>query len=420
MIEYLSLRKATILAIHLLMACVLTSCSVGQKVNYKQIYQSIQEAQANNDVMRLMELYVMYPEYEEYLSHYLTDVQKYDTFSYNELIHYVEKARETEIPQLYEDMKYIRSLREQRIEDSISGMTIDQLGKYYFSHGDEKPYLDSLLITILSPVIDDADYVTLRQIHNAFPLTPIGDYAENYYVNLRSTFLEMALDNLEEYFESEIETLEYVKNQIIVELDEYIQSVVNSVVSYCFNNKLSWFKSDVNGQADRILKQFYDSQEAERIVLSNIKNFATEARYARESIVSSLLQGVEVNQNVNMGFQIEQCDLTLLPKADYVAFMNLRNAQRKIDWFGVGLTAASFAVAWPAGILVDVADIAYGLHSDKVKEEAIENEFNSFIPAVYNYQIEDSMRHFNSFYTEVVRELIQSQEFLKDYVQTNF
>ena len=399
---------------------VIAGCGAATKINYKQVYSEIQSAQKSNDIVKLMEIYSEYPEYEEYLSNYLTNLQDYSKFSYLDLRSFVEIAKRSEIPQLYEDMQFVRTVREQEIESTVAKMDISSMGQYYHSHTDEQHYLDSLFVTSLGPILNDADYVTLRQVHNAFVSTPLGDYADQYYTPLREVLMESLSESMEEYFQYELETLEAVKNQSVEEFDVYLQGVVDNIVKYCFNNKLAWIKKNVNDQADRIVSSFFDTKLAGQIFESNVDNYSREVKYSRDAYLSQLLHGVDNAEKAAEPLPKDSKAINLYPYADYAAFMNLRNAQRKIDWFGVGLTAASFAVAWPAGILVDIADVAYSTYSDKEKEKAIAEEFNNFIPSVYTCLLDNNMINIDSYFRRVELELRQSQNNLKDYVEKVF
>ena len=403
-----------------ILSMFLLSCGTTKRATHKRIYAEIKEAEQTDNIEKLMYIYASYPEYEEYLSNYLTKVHNFDKHPYQDLLNYDRIASEYGLPQLIEDFSYIRFVREQRIEDSISSLNLKELGVYYRNHNDEQQYLDSLFAIRIYPIIDESDYITLRQVHNSFQGTPLGDYSDQYYTPLREELITIVLDNMNEYFNDEKNILNAVENQTIDELDQYTQGVVDEIVQYCLNNKLPWIKSNVNEQADVIVSNFYNKQFAEKNVISNIDNFVTETRYSREKYLSELLQGVDVDTDLGVPVPSNCIRISLTPGVDYNAFMNLRNAQRKIDWFGMGLTAASFVIAWPAGILVDVADIAYSTYSDKAKEDAIIQEFKNFIPSVYSHLMDNTVREIQVLFNTIGVELNRTQQYMINYVEKNF
>ena len=394
------------------------SCGSLKTVNYKQTFSDIREAESRQDISALIRYAYNFPEYEDYISSYLMSGQDLSRFSYSELIEFKRQA--SGMPVIEEDLRYIIKSRQLDIESTLSRISFAEQGTYYLAHPDESQYIDSLYRERLIPTLDEWDYVSLRDFSRAFIGTGLQKDIDRYYLPFRDSLWVQVEENLEDYFEMEDEALEALKTDILVQLESYTQESVNQIVSYLIDHKLPWIKSNVNNRADEIVELFYDQEYANQIIVNALHTYVKDVHMSRELITRQLLEGVQCDSPaplIEFGTaSFSEANL----KLPYGAFMKLRDAQRKIDWFSVGLTAASFTVAWPAGLLLDVADLAYGIHSDRVKEAAIKEEFNNFIPVLYDNLTRKNEMTVENTFRNLSLEVTRYQLSYKDYVKKYF
>ncbi len=415
-------QNAALLGIIILSGCG-TSYNVPERIA-TQAETDLQTAMVSDDLNGLLAAGVNHPDSKDFIAEYIIFDRGFDDLEYDELCRYEQQfAADTTYSEMF---AFMREKREDQIMETISELDIPDIGQYYRSNPSERSFLDTLLRSSFRESMEDGDYPVIRALHNSFANTALSDYVDTRYYPLRDSLFAEVSVALDEYAKAETEMKESLIARMCYDINMHGNRATGAVLTECLEKKLPRNHTKVPPRVVQAFEKYFNRDTVQYVLKEGFDEYRESVVQARKEIIESLLDTDDSYINALSSVKIQN------PRPDYWLpmsdFLKLAEEQRKIDWVGVGITAASVAVGFVTGgvggfvvgLALDGVDMAYSIHGDKKKAEAVAKQIQVVAENMSSSLSSSTDAAVDKAFAALDRNKYYSLEFFKDYVKQNF
>ena len=406
--------KRHILLLFMLLLCA--SCGVTGRMPYRDAYMALESAMQSEDLIKVVELYEEFPEYEDYILYYIYNDFGCQKADYSFLLQISQVHVQDSL--LHNALKYLTVKKEFLIDKDLKDMDIEDIGAYYIAKKGDRQYLDRTFSENLASVWPVCDYHTLKKFHSSLAGTTWQDSVDVYYLPLRDTLMCDLLIQIDAAAAYEDSLLNNLSELFLYEYDEYLQTSTEKLVQMCFDKKMPLFKSNLNSRVDEMLAQCYEEERVSETVMSYMQDVYPTLNESRQNFFKFF---PSVSRKEIEPFMLAVQNFAYdFPGVSYYPFEQLRSVQRQINWVSLGLTTASVLVVFPFDIVIDAADIAYSTRREKAQVEKIQLCLSGISQTIYREYTKNFAEEISEYLEKVRKNIKQNYADIVSYVYENF
>ncbi len=338
----------------------------------------------------------------------------YSKSSYNDIKRYVGKVQHNLDASIFFDSLLVS--RQAATLDSLSKMSLVEIGDFYRTNGEEHDYLKDILEVTYFSDIPSLDYKSRKTLFTIFKETDLASKIEQPYLELRDSLLTEITASLTTYFESEKELINQIEDAVRYESQKYVEDgVVKIITALNQKNERGTLKKifkreDIDKYSyveyiEKAIQDTYDAPFIEKLVKDKITEFVNTSNQLRTMLLSQYFSD---NEYSNLYISLNPVRKPLYWSIGQDEFNDIQQVKN----IGTTLTIGSFALAFIPGVgtaaatAADVADLAYGMGQDKRINQATEN--------IGSRIYQDSTESIDYYLKKVFSELRESQQSSRD------
>jgi hypothetical protein len=395
--------------------CILSSCGIGNKI-YVNPHQIIKDDYNNGHIVGLIQDLSAYPFHRNYIESLLFN-HIYDNVSYSDLKEFHRISQND-----FKACEFFDSLlisRQIHTLDSLSLLSLNQIGDFYYKESREHDYLRKHFEEIYFSNIDSLDYINLRALNKAFGSTDLKNLYFDRYMSLRAEILNESMETLEEYLKIEDELIDDIEGTVREECWLYIENGVTEIIEGLMtkNNRGLFkkiFKREVvdNYQfkeyAEILINEYLSPETVQKTVTDKLDQLISACTEYRQEIYNTYFLDLKVDDLfINSDFHNHKCIWTI-GRQDVDNISN-------IQLTGKALTAGSIALGFVPGIgalaiAADIADFAYSMTQDKQIDNAMLQLTQTLL--------DDSFKCVDNYINEVFRIVRSSKTYTDNNAKT--
>lgn len=394
---------------------ILSSCGVSKKTLVDP-YQLIQDDYNSGNIVALILDLSIYPFHRNHIESLLFN-HVYDYASYNDLKEFYNMSQSD-----FRACEFFDSLlidRQIHVLDSLSYLSLDQIGDFYYRKSKEHDYLKQNLGEIYFSNIDTLDYINLRALNKAFGSTDLKDLYYDRYTSLRDSLLKESMEVLDKYLKVEGQLIDDVEATLRKECRLYIQEGVTQIIESLMtkNNRGTLkkiFKRETidnysfQEYAEILINQHLSPTSVQKIVVSQLEQLVSVCTDYRQDLYETYFFDIKFDDLfINSDFLDKKCIWT-------IGRQDVDNIS-SIQFTGKALTVGSIALGFIPGIgalaiAADIADFAYGMTQDK--------QVNNAMLQLTQTLLDDSLKSVDSYLDEVFRSIRNSKTYSDNYAKS--
>jgi hypothetical protein len=338
----------------------------------------------------------------------------YSYSSYKDIKRYAAKVKSHVDASIFFDSLLVS--RQAATLDSLSKMSLVEIGDFYRTNGEEHDYLKNILEATYLSDIPSLDYNSRKTLFTIFKETDLAPKIEQAYLELRDSLLTEITATLTAYFDSEKDIMNKIEEAVRFESQKYVEDgVIKIITAINTKNERGAFKKifkreDIDNYSytefiDKIIHETYDASYIEKLVKDRIIEFVTASNELRSTLFNQYFSDNEYS-NLNISLNPIRNSLYWYIGGDEF------NEIQKVKNVGTILSVGSLALGLIPGVgtgvaaVADIADISYGMSKDNRINHAMEN--------IGSRIYQDSSNSIDYFLTKVFDELKESQQRSED------
>ncbi|MBQ9138053.1 MAG: hypothetical protein IJX65_05405 [Alistipes sp.] len=410
-------RLYYILTAFLLCAHIL-SCGTARRLAITEERRAISSAYEQGDVVSLIEFLDIYPQYRGYVETYLFSYD-YSKTRYKLLKEYSLASKDNTEVALFFDSILIQ--RQCAIIDSLSNLSLSEVGRFYKNNYIEHDYLRQIITDSYLKNIDSLDYTTVKSLYKAFVGSDLTSEVERPYRNLRDSLMRDIMGVLDPYFTSERELLSSIETAVRYQAQRYVEQGIEKIISAANEkNQRGIFKrifqrQDIDnysfsGYVNKEINEAYDYSYVDSLVKSRLTKYVDSSKQMRSMLFNQYFDDSKY-QNIYISDDVLNDELVWVIGRD-----DISNIQGIKD-LGTLLTVGSMALSFVPGVgavafVADVADLVYGFGQN----EEVEHSIAQLAETIYN----DSAVCIGDYISKVFTNLRQAQETTESNIRRIF
>ena len=361
---------------------------------HEEIYK-INAHIADDDIKGVILLYPNLANHKDYAYHSILSEFNLDRYNYEELYELYNLTLKDSL--LYDGFGSIMEKRENTIIESLLNSTIDEIGTYYSTHPLQHHFLDKFIEETIIANIDSMDYFEIKYVAHSFKNTKFYDCLKRRQTKLKNKTSTQINKNISEYIKSENENLAYlemsIKTFVITYLYEQFPLIISSIADLEFPANYN----EIIKVTDQSIYNHISRTYITDYVKNETRNYFQRINKTREQALSSIsLEPIKNSTYLLNEITVGSIDI----KYDASPLCSISEIQNEKDAIGTLLSVASIF----GGVLLDIADIGYSIHTEKNKSEKMLPYYNSFANS-FCYELERAA----NCYTNKILEKIRKQ-----------
>lgn len=393
---------------------ILPSCGISKKVDIDP-YRLIQEDYNNGNIVALIQDLSIYPFHRDHIESLLFN-HIYDYTSYNDLKEFYNMSKsDFRVCEFFDSLLIDRQIL---TLDSLSYLSLDQIGDFYYRKSKEHDYLKQNLGEIYFSNIDTLEYINLRALNKAFGSTDLKDLYYDRYTSLRDSLLEESMEVLDKYLKVEGQLIDDIEATLRKECRLYIEDGVTQIIESLMtkNNRgilKKIFKRETidnysfEEYAEILINQNLSPNTVQKIVISKLSQLVSVSADYRQELYETYFLDIKFDDLfINSDFRDKKC-IWSIGRQDVDDISS-------IQFTGKALTVGSIALGFIPGIgalaiAADIADFAYGMTQDKQVDNAMLQLTQTLL--------DDSVKSVDIYLDEVFRAIRNSKTYSDDYAK---
>lgn len=405
----------------LCISLLLYSCSTTSKLSPLETPEQVisQHAQMKDPFILWNDI-DKYPAQKDMIETLLFHSLDYDDISYAGLKRLSDLAKDDFNASVFFDSLLID--RQTETLERLSNLSVQGVGEFYRKNVKEHDYLRDELKDLYCENLNDYDYLSLKDLHNAFAETDLSDIIDQAYLPLRSSLLNDILDDFEIYFEAENELLSEVEFNLRETLDKYASEGVKTVISELSERvDRSLFKKvfkredmdqySISDYASMLTEKHLDSEPIEKYVAKEINEYISTTYEQRKEFISHYFDDADTCRLYYLSPELLN-EAALNISADNDKFSDIQRLKTINGLISTASLALTFTPAAAYTLPLDLLDLYNGVKEDSkisiMMDEATQILYSDYTNAIDNY------------INEIIYKINQSNKVSKYYIIKRF
>lgn len=400
---------------------IISSCGNLKHVSYSGM-DVIRMHYYRGDVCALINDLYEYPFYREDIEKYLYKKLNYKNEPYRNLKQYVVSSEDDFNAFLFFDS--LRVAREKYCIDSLSRLTVQEVGEFYRSNETEHTYLYEELKNAYFTNIDTLDYSSLKLLYQSFRGTNLEKLVQCRYSELRDSLLSIIMTNLNGYFKEETTMLYDIESSVRDYAERYIQNGITEILSSLIEkNDRGFFQKVFKSKEmdsytfEEYAEQLINEHLNMNSVISVTNDKLNKYIYTCSNFRDNLYKGYFTDTSCRVRLDYETLNVSLNWNKERDGMDEMDNIKATAN----AITASSIVLAFIPGLNViaaaaDMVDFIYSINQGTREEKAMKN----LVSALYIDSVECVGKYLDAIFSNVSQNRSFTEKEIKKAFYENF